>query len=322
MSNTWSPLKIEVLLHYGYSPTLFPRRNMAVKMIEKELFCAAFIQASRDATYYELTPRGEQLFSRLKTAAYRIAERISKANPAAAGGGGGMRKANYRITTGRVSFPDGPFASGGYIDPTRDLYAESIRRGGFVPSMIFSAPFGKPTKTVEQAIADARERLMGLGMKSFTIHSPAHPDGVTVKTYAEFTDAMRKAHASAQASARAATKPKRPPYGSPEWVAMYGALDPEDQPATPATPPPLPYHADPAWIARYDRFKRLGSAFVNAGDLSNVRWKHVFDIIFARTDRLRNVALSVAICNELEDHFLGDANFDSVRKIALEALPK
>jgi hypothetical protein len=88
-------------------------------------------------------------------------------------------------------------------------------------------------------------------------------------------------------------------------------------------PKPRTVNMTPQWDARYDRFKKLGTRLHSDGHLSRTQWKHVFDIVYSRTDRLRDVVLSRAIYRAMWKRRKLDPrrpDFESMRRIALETL--
>lgn len=87
------------------------------------------------------------------------------------------------------------------------------------------------------------------------------------------------------------------------------------------------------WGNRYDIFKSLGACYHDDELLSRTQWKRLFDVVFARTDKLRNTPLTRAIYHELIQKRLDYRNlrrrgrynnaqgFDGLFKIVLETLP-
>lgn len=73
----------------------------------------------------------------------------------------------------------------------------------------------------------------------------------------------------------------------------------------------------PTFDEAYTLFSQLGDKLVTAEVMSRAKWKHVFDIVFARTVKLSNEPLCKAIYNAL----YRCKSFDEARKIALETLP-
>lgn len=76
-----------------------------------------------------------------------------------------------------------------------------------------------------------------------------------------------------------------------------------------------------AWDTRYRRWKETGTALHGRGVVTRTQWRHLFDIIFARTDKLRDLRTHLALRDAFWYAMRRDQKptFDSLRRIALDS---
>jgi hypothetical protein len=75
------------------------------------------------------------------------------------------------------------------------------------------------------------------------------------------------------------------------------------------------------WDRRYDHFKRLGTQLHERNRVTRTEWKQLFDIVFARTDSLKNAPFAFEIYKALRNFKLGrPGGFREMRRVIFDVV--